>query len=841
MDTKVQKIKIKYAKYRTNGFILDFIIKGLGISQKNENFQKIYQRFKKEEDIGVNEYHDTYNTLLSDIVYTLKIDEKDIPFFQNFIQVLFQYLNLIKLTNETLNCAQKQLDFIFTMDVLIPLSTFYQPKNKLLSIEKLFPSSHKNSIQKLFEIINNDLHNKNNSIKQILFDILNNNEDKLISYDSINTSIVNWLNGKSIPNSQHIELISELATCTNNFSKNEFFLALKIAALIQSLYNKSINYFGVSSTELLINHFIFIKKLITYSSNGYDRTLITKIYSHINYDFLSRYAYLYIDLNLQLFQNIFKSSLQPDLYDRYQNKKLISIIKENYKYQELLYKIDETTFFNNIDTILPIKYFQNKLTLTQLKKISAIKTSNSDLLVSMYLKTLPNEVKTTKNEEKLLEEMNNFKNIYNVTEDPYFSFICARYYAQKCQYKEATKYYILALKHGINCMGEHTKYVIKEGLLISALDTRKDKVDLINAKSDFTKFYKKAYFYKLIDDLPKEININFLLDMKKQFTLYFKNLFPNTKETRPNIITPNFFTTDKKIVKIDFNKPNKLIKYPNPITQLMYCASHGDYKSVKELVNAGASVNTLKSNDNASALLLSFPPSILQEYTSSARKIATYLIPKMSKEVLNTKLVKQKESALSYAIAHGEYEIVKLLIKYEVDVTKPVTLDNFSALYLCLNLIGLSKRDTFNPINSNFNSVHPYNSKEERKKLAKANMFGNSIFDEEKDRELNHLLDNDLFQSEAKEVESLYFVIIKQKREAYYKIFDLILESSSKVDLPHKNNFTPLILATELNEEALVIKLLEKGANPDWYTDEHHRAYDYALVNKNKKLIKLLE
>ena len=103
------------------------------------------------------------------------------------------------------------------------------------------------------------------------------------------------------------------------------------------------------------------------------------------------------------------------------------------------------------------------------------------------------------------------------------------------------------------------------------------------------------------------------------------------------------------------------------------------------------------------------------------------------------------------------------------------------------------------------------------------------------------MLDNDSCKPITKELESLYFINIRKKREAYYKIFDLILESCVKVDIAHKKNFTPLIVATELNEEELVLKLLDKGANLDWYTDEGYRAYDYALVNKNNRLMELLE
>jgi ankyrin repeat protein len=74
-----------------------------------------------------------------------------------------------------------------------------------------------------------------------------------------------------------------------------------------------------------------------------------------------------------------------------------------------------------------------------------------------------------------------------------------------------------------------------------------------------------------------------------------------------------------------------------------------------------------------------------------------------------------------------------------------------------------------------------------------------------------------------------------------YKIFYLILEHTEKVDTSHKKGITALIFATELNEELLVKKLLDKGANPDYYTIENHRAYYYARVNKNIKLMGLLE
>jgi len=295
-------------------------------------------------------------------------------------------------------------------------------------------------------------------------------------------------------------------------------------------------------------------------------------------------------------------------------------------------------------------------------------------------------------------------------------------------------------------MGVHIKSIIEEGLIVSAQDTKLNKVDLINAKSDFTKFYKEAYFYKLISDLPEQRNINFLNDTKKQFDIYFKNLFPNTKKNESIFISPNFMGSDfnPKEIKIDYKKPDKLIKkgLPNPITQLMLCASTGDYECVKELVDAGANVNLLKSSDNASALLLALPSNIICPLNKEAIKISKLLIPLMSEEALNTKLIKKQESALSLAISQGLVEIVKQLILHNVDLNLKTTLDEQTALYLTLQYISLSKRDSIIPSNNTFELNDPLKSKREIEKLAKVNNLSSAIFDKDREEETVKLHQN---------------------------------------------------------------------------------------------------
>lgn len=51
---------------------------------------------------------------------------------------------------------------------------------------------------------------------------------------------------------------------------------------------------------------------------------------------------------------------------------------------------------------------------------------------------------------------------------------------------------------------------------------------------------------------------------------------------------------------------------------------------------------------------------------------------------------------------------------------------------------------------------------------------------------------------------------------------------------------SPFVSYFQLTDQCLVKKLIEKGANIDYYNDANYRAYDYAKFNKNEELIDLL-
>lgn len=742
-----KKVKIKYSRYPTNGVILDLMLKGLGIKHKDPNFRKLYNRFLKEENISVDEYYDTQNTVISDIESVFKVDatkNHDSLTIEQLIEGFILHFNSIKVESNTQDNSQQQLEFNLIIETFIPYLAILLQSDKKNIIQNIIPTDTQGSVQILLQIVQSDLAD-NTNIKVLLENILSKQNYK--GYDTTNKNINNWLNGKSIPSLEHVKLIGKLSESTKHFTNNELNNFLHIAKIIQFLYDKAIKYFGIELTDLLIKYFVFFIESVKILLNSLDG---------------SQHRNDYKSINMQTFLSIM------DSIDKSKTCDYIKVLNDFYNKQKMLF----------IDAVL---------------------------LESISNKTKPSTVKSVKLEEELLCDIEKITSLYDIKYDPYFSFFYARYWAQKREYKKSTELYLIALKYGKNCMGNQIKSIIKEGLIVSAQDTRKKQIDLINAKSSFTKFYKEAYFYKLIDDLPKEISQNFLIDITKKFDIYFENLFPDTNKSTKKIISSNLICNDMTNIKIDYKKPNRLItkNMPNPISQLMYCANKLDFNCIKKLIDNGADVNFLKSNDNATALIVALQAIELRTEISNndikeLLKIANIFIKNMSLDSLNSTLIKRQDSALSLAITLGLVDIVNLLIKRGLDIeNQRLTLDRSTPLVLSIMCIKLSKQTSID--------IQLPMFKEDRIKLAKAiNIFGNAILDKELDDQLERLIS----KSEKLDKINPY----ANNQEDRYKIFDLILSYTKDIDFKDKYNKTALIYAKEIDDEYLVRNILKRKA-----------------------------
>ncbi len=843
----MQKIRIEFSKHRTNGFILDFLIKSLDIYQKDDT--KTYQRFIKEDEISAQEYFDTQNKIIEDVLYTFfnSSNNKEYEYYEKLINEFLSFYNLYKLHNETLATSQKQLDFLIAINLFIPFLShlvfdrLLKQKRELTLIDSILPDEKENSIQKLFKLLESTFE-ENISLKDEIYKIL---DDNYKDYNLKKEDYNNWINGKNLPNREHINILSRLAKFSNKFSEIDLNTLFKIAKIIQYLYSKSKEYFGTELTNLLVKHYKTITMLsyleITNKLEMFKQNLQTK-----ESDLLELYLQQYYYNNFDLFYMLDYFVKNSDSSNK--AKEMQEYILNNRNKFDILYKMEEESFIAKISSFLPIDFFYKDFDLSTVisideKDIDKTFFEYAQLTSKLYECVAPTNKKDEHTESKFFKALKEVEERFDIEYNPYCLFMKARFYAQKREYKKSTEYYLEALKYGKNVVGINMKDIIREGLFVSSQSTRNVQIDLDKASSPFRKFYNQAYFYKLLESLPEKINQHFLLDMQKQFDIYFKNLFPGSKESSNLFISSNFAavnTKDLENIKIDFDNPNKWIKkgLPNKITQLMHCCQLSKIDDVKKLLKANVDVNEQKLNDNCTALIYSFGSTY--HTTEKQIEIMELLIPKMSIEALNAKLVKKKETAMSYAIEKGFVNIVKLLLDNNVDLNEKCTLDEVSYLYYCIQLIRLSNLNSEDYSNFlEYASRSVSSSKEELSKIIKANPLINNIFDNEITLDFDNVgLDKKEFQKFfRKEFHNFSY---KQKKDNYYKIFDLLLDNLVNVDIRERNGFTPLVFATEINDTYLVKRLLGKGANIDYYTIQNKRAYDYAEFNKNEELMDLL-
>ena len=114
-------------------------------------------------------------------------------------------------------------------------------------------------------------------------------------------------------------------------------------------------------------------------------------------------------------------------------------IHENRNKFDILYKIDEKTFFNKIENILPITYFYRNSVVCDSSNITIQDIAKNFYEFSqesskLYIYVEPTNKKNEKSETNFLEVLKKLENKFNLEKEPYSLFLKARYYAQKREY-----------------------------------------------------------------------------------------------------------------------------------------------------------------------------------------------------------------------------------------------------------------------------------------------------------------------------------------------------------------------------------------------------------------------
>ncbi len=275
----------------------------------------------------------------------------------------------------------------------------------------------------------------------------------------------------------------------------------------------------------------------------------------------------------------------------------------------------------------------------------------------------------------------------------------------------------------------------------------------------------------------------------------------------------------KDNLRIDLTRPNKVIKVDSQNTvkmpQLLHAIQVRDVKAVKALLDAGADVNQMSSN-NDSALTMCLNDNIL-ELTAEQRQILSMLLEHtFLPTTLNTVTSKKRLSALHLAIQIGDLELVNTLIQMGCNVNLLADSDHHSPLHITLKLLHLSQRKvTFEDMIKQ-TLLHPEQSQYSLHQHSAGKL------------KLDDVLKN-LNSPMGRKIGKELFEVMKPKAstEQLKKIVFTLLKAGADVNQPAKlpvSGYTPFMLALESDEYEIAKYMLDhcKADMNKSYIDPRH-------------------
>ena len=368
----ITKKKIQYAKFASNGKVLDIILKALDLDFNTIKSidAKDWQRFVQEKNLSASRYNEIMDKVLQTIIQRFYENTSDsthsptntLDFCITALHELFKDYNFYKANFETLAATQKMLDFITAAYLFIPYIAKIIPPGALhipqgkVAAGMLLPDDSGSAMQHALNIIESDLKDStlDNKIKEIW-----EHRDE-IAGDS-DKNLRNWRQGRNTPSLESIQILSELSKHCKNFNKQDIIAMLLFAKIAHYCYEKSRAYFGKELSDLLVEHFrlvefIMIHENVLESQNRKIESLRDYICIHYG-DEMHNIFLLYYNLycfnaaDFTIKQYIFKQNQE--------NKERMEMFNNDYNESGIapMLFMKEEKFFEYIDFHLPARYF----------------------------------------------------------------------------------------------------------------------------------------------------------------------------------------------------------------------------------------------------------------------------------------------------------------------------------------------------------------------------------------------------------------------------------------------------------------------------------------------------
>ncbi len=425
---------------------------------------------------------------------------------------------------------------------------------------------------------------------------------------------------------------------------------------------------------------------------------------------------------------------------------------------------------------------------------------------------------------------------------PYIHWTKAINLVYQYQFKEALTEYELCLDGLLYRDMRYLEVLLNEMLCIASLIESQNK--LIGKISNLAiQFDLKVGIFDPIER-PDRFKTDFVFEeWEKEATLvgFFKYFTAETfsdKGTEIKKLIPKIGSLAVPMdISPDFKKVNASIyidieqrrKWP----QLHYFVAIGDFTTARKLIEAGANINALTSNNDSIVLLA------LNHITAKSDETYTFIqyVFKcgFDKELLNERTAKKQTCPLNLAVEKNLPKLVKLLL--ENGANPNITgLYGISMLYQNLGVIGIL----------NGHKVEQANDKYLADSIRRHSNGGSDI---ESYKQLQSLSDYDPRKMLFEEIQKIS--LGDKKVCDAYEIFELLLQYGAD---PNQNTaqhpikgYTPFMLAVEKDNADAVDLMLKHGAHLEQSyinADEGRRIFlheiaEYFNANKAKELISI--
>ncbi|CAC9951284.1 hypothetical protein [uncultured Gammaproteobacteria bacterium] len=372
----------------------------------------------------------------------------------------------------------------------------------------------------------------------------------------------------------------------------------------------------------------------------------------------------------------------------------------------------------------------------------------------------------------------------------------------------ADKYFRKAFEGGLYRSNE-IKSIIKLALMIAVYQDKIDKVYIKNLRNAQISFgFSVLNHHK--DKVAKALKADDVIQnwQIEQLKLEFDSMFPNSRLFN-NVAYPKkvnktgsvIFIMDK--IKPDYKKPNRKIKVGDggrnkKIPQLVWFVQMNKIEIVKKLLNNGADINLLsESNESAISMALE-NANIFNARLPNLELFNLISNYKHKKDTLNTRTDKKKLLPIMSAVETGNPDIVRKILEMGANPNILASTDERSALFACLQYIGMLKRD-----NIKYDLII---NKKHTTLQAKDSYMRHGVGNQPTDDSFL-----DIALNEQAEIIKKYASL-----SGFYEIAHLLLkfkaDPNQNIVFPVKG-ITPLIYAAELNEGELFKAMLKRGGN----------------------------